>query len=74
MPSYSSQSSYSSVSTPKGRRSVRADMVRKNGKGAARLQKEKNGTITKDELVLFNKEGMHPLVWEFFVDELESRG
>jgi hypothetical protein len=49
-------------------------MVRKNGKGAARLQKEKNGTITKDELVLFDKEGMHPLVWEFFVDELEKQG
>lgn len=44
-----------------------------NGKGAARVQKEKNGTIVKDDLVLFDKEGMHPDVFHFFEDELEKQ-
>jgi len=47
-------------------------MSARNGKGAARLQKEKNGTIVKDDLVLFDKEGMHPLVRHFFMDEIEN--
>ena len=70
----SSSSSFSEVATPRGRKSLRAGRSQMNGKGTARLQKEKNGTIVKDELVLFDKEGMHPDVLHFFEDELEKQG
>lgn len=71
--SYEESSSASSeIVTPKGRKASRVSMAAKNGKGAARLQKEKNGTIVKDDLVLFDKEGMHPLIMHFFADELEN--
>lgn len=69
----SSSSSFSEVATPRGRKSLRAHRSQMNGKGAARAQKEKNGTIVKDELVLFDKEGMHPDVLHFFEDELEKQ-
>jgi len=69
----SSSSSFSEVATPRGRKSLRAGRSQVNGKGAARVQKEKNGTIVKDELVLFDKEGMHPDVLHFFRDELEKQ-
>lgn len=71
--SYESSSVSSEIVTPKGRKVSRVSMAARDGKGAARLQKEKNGTIVKDDLVLFDKEGMHPLVMRFFADELEKQ-
>lgn len=68
--SYEESSSSSEVVTPRGRKASRVSVAARNGKGTARLQKEKNGTIIKDDLVLFDKEGMHPLVMHFFADEL----
>lgn len=72
--SYESSSASSEIVTPKGRKASRVSMAARNGKGAARLQKEKNGTIVKDDLVLFDKEGMNPEVAYFFNDELEKQG
>lgn len=69
----STMQSFSSVQTPTKRRAAKLSVLERNGKGLARLQKEKNGTLTKDELVLLDKEGMHPLVMHFFADELEKQ-
>jgi len=65
---------FSEVITPSGRKAARKSFVEQDGRGAVRAQKEKNGTIVKDDLVLFDKEGMHPLVASFFEDELEKQG
>lgn len=70
--SYESSSTSSEIVTPEGRKASRVSMAARNGKGAARLQKEKNGTIVKDDLVLFDKEGMHPMVMHFFADEIKD--
>lgn len=44
-------------------------MKERNGKGALRVQKEKNGEITKDEEILFSKEALF-----FFREEIEKNG
>ena len=68
-----SGSSFSEVVTPKGRKAAKKSFVERDGKGALRAQKEKNGTIVKDDLVLFDKEGMHPAILHFFADEIERQ-
>lgn len=69
MPYQTSFSSYSSVKTPAGKKSVSARLAERNGVGKARLQKEKNGEIVKDEEIVFTKEAL----W-FFRDEIEKQG